>query len=999
MDDLLFQSPPNICRGTDFWMLNDRLDDAELIRQLHAMHSQGVASLIARTYIGLKSDYPGPDWMHKMHVVVDEARSLGMTLFMQAGYMPEAVMGLPVEYSLGDLRAFPTGQGVGEVLDTYNGVDYCLTPSIRILDMLNPEAIDFYIKQSYEDMWKEFKDEFGKTIISMWVDEPSFRRVALPWTEKLPAKYSQLWGEPFPMNQIHALFVDCDGAEEIRLRFWRTVQQLMKAAYFQGVRDWCHANNLLFSGHLMAEDTMESQIAATCFTMPFYKYFDIPGIDYLTAHMNWQHGRILPEKPDYNNNWLFAEQLTPLQCTSAAHQAGKSIILAEMYGVSTENLNLRDQKQMFDSFAVMGINHRSVHGYFYSLRGRGKRAYPPHIHDYQPYFPRYKLLTDALARESWFLRQGKPQRDVLLIHPMESAFEEYHAGGTANPKLKRRDRALLETIYALTATQCNFELGDEDTLVDMAHVSSEAKLIVGEMSYKTVVLPDMRTIRESTLEVLEAFTAAGGCVLALGNLPYQIDGKMDVEGRITHVAIRHTPDLLSLSKALIELGQAFTYRPFGDGTQVRVFYKEESDSKLFFLFNNDASQARSGEIVVDGSYSAQEYHPDDGQIIPIGVNIISEQTCVPVNLEPGGSQLIRLVKSAPPQQPVPSKRSIHFPLTGEWSCKRLDPNALVLEMYRFARNDDALSAKVYPILTIQEILTKEEYRGELTLQCEIESRVALNGLKLSLESPLNQSIQLDGISIPNTPTGFFVDRSFETIPLPDIAAGMHTITIQRYFEPLAKPTMAVTALFENLSGVELEPAYLVGNFAVRSLVEAPIGDSNCIRLHPHLILDVEPAATHGELSTVGYPFYVGRFALTWEGTLSDSDVNYSAFLELEGLNACVADVLVNGKPCGNLTWLPFRVPLRDALISGVNRIELTIYGTLRNMLGPWHRPVGEIGACWGGYAYPNLPWLGAVEYGKVVEDWFEDRYPDREGWTERYLVLPFGVINPKVIYE
>ena len=65
-------------------MLNDELEEGELRRQLRSMRDQGVASVIARTYIGLKSDYPGKDWMKKMHVVVDEAKKLGMTVFMQA---------------------------------------------------------------------------------------------------------------------------------------------------------------------------------------------------------------------------------------------------------------------------------------------------------------------------------------------------------------------------------------------------------------------------------------------------------------------------------------------------------------------------------------------------------------------------------------------------------------------------------------------------------------------------------------------------------------------------------------------------------------------------------------------------------------------------------------------------------------------------------------------------------------------------------------------------
>ena len=62
------------------------------------------------------------------------------------------------------------------------------------LDMLNPEAMRFYMKQSYEDMWKEFRDEFGKTIISVWVDEPHFKPDSLPWSSVLQEQFVEKWG-------------------------------------------------------------------------------------------------------------------------------------------------------------------------------------------------------------------------------------------------------------------------------------------------------------------------------------------------------------------------------------------------------------------------------------------------------------------------------------------------------------------------------------------------------------------------------------------------------------------------------------------------------------------------------------------------------------------------------------------------------------------------------------------------------------------------------------
>ena len=86
---------------------------------------------------------------------------------------------------------------------------------------------------------------------------------------------------------------------------------------------------------------------------------------------------------------------------------------------------------------------------------------------------------------------------------------------------------------------------------------------------------------------------------------------------------------------------------------------------------------------------------------------------------------------------------------------------------------------------------------------------------------------------------------------------------------------------------------------------------------------------------------------------------------------------------------------------GKNSLSIRLYGTLRNLLGPWHRPVGEIGACWGGYDVPDQPWLGSLahENDQRYPNWHLDRTPDRPGWTESYLLVPFGVVKPTLEWD
>lgn len=1000
MNSRLFQNPPPDCRGTDFWMLNDKLDNDELLRQLRGMHAQGINSVIARTYIGLKSDYPGADFKSKMRVVVDEAKQLNMTVFMQAAYMPEAVLGLPEKYMLGDIRAFPAGGGRGRLLCSHGGYDYCLVRSNNILDMLSADASGYYVSQCYDKMWSEFRDEFGKTVVSVWVDEPSYGKTELPFTKGLPDAFRDMWGYELPLDKIWLMFEDGEGCERLRYHYRRTVLHLITESYFKKVRDWCSENGLMFSGHLMSEDSMENQIHSSCFTMPCYKYFDIPGIDNLETALDWQYGEIKPKK-DYDRYWRdFGHYNTPLQCSSAAHQAGKTRVLCEMYGVSTENLSLRDQKTIFDRFAALGVNHRCVHGLFYSLRGRGKRAYPPHINSYQPYFERYHLLTDTIARESYFLRSGTPRRDTLLIHPMDSAFCLYRAGKESADRrrnIKRYDAKFNQTLRLMVSAQQNFELGDEDSIALWGDITGDKRIKIGKMSYETVILPNCINIRSTTLSLLKKFISAGGKVIVLGDCPRMVDGyESDTSAALAGAdrAADHT-ELFRLMKTA---RRSYTYDPDDDGTTIEIYYGEDGENKSFFIVNTDCRSGRSGVLTVPESCSVKQFLPESGSIVSYPCETDGKSTRIPINITAGGTLMLRTERrSGTRPLNIPRRVTSRFELNHSWNVKRLEKNALMCEMFRFACEGEKLSDSTYPILAIQQMLSDRENRGNITLSYTFENNIEIRGALLAVENPAEQSVKIDGKPICNQPTGYFLAKAFETIPLPEIGIGRHEIIIERFFEPVGKAKMAVTSLFENLRGAELEPMLILGDFAVMSQIEPTV--PNVVRMNPHFVLTGESTRCGDELIKSGYPFYAGAMDMTAEFDLTADEAVRPLSFAVDGLFACTAQVFLNGAEQGDLLWEPYKVRLSGAR-AGKNILTVRLFGTLRNLLGPWHRPVGEIGAAWGGYSYPNLPWLGADNNdGTVDERWYEDRVPDRGGWTESYLLLPFGLKNAHIVME
>jgi hypothetical protein len=50
----------------------------------------------------------------------------------------------------------------------------------------------------------------------------------------------------------------------------------------------------------------------------------------------------------------------------------------------------------------------------------------------------------------------------------------------------------------------------------------------------------------------------------------------------------------------------------------------------------------------------------------------------------------------------------------------------------------------------------------------------------------------------------------------------------------------------------------------------------------------------------------------------------------------VIQVRVNGRDAGIIAWSPGDLDISPCISDGFNRIELVVYGTLKNLLGPHH---------------------------------------------------------------
>ena len=100
-------------------------------------------------------------------------------------------------------------------------------------------------------------------------------------------------------------------------------------------------------------------------------------------------------------------------------------------------------------------------------------------------------------------------------------------------------------------------------------------------------------------------------------------------------------------------------------------------------------------------------------------------------------------------------------------------------------------------------------------------------------------------------------------------------------------------------------------------------------------------------------------------------------------------MLLNGERIGDLYRAPASLSLGSMVKEGENEITVRLYTTLHNVIGPFHRPLGNIGNTFGGgYRNPDAAWLSVDTTASGWESHLEDFYPS---WTNGYNVTPLGI--------
>ena len=825
----------------------------------------------------------------------------------------------------------------------YNGTTY--------IDTMSKKATERFIELTHEKYKERCGDRLGRSIKGIFTDEPhrghgmdNYREEngvassAMCWTDDFFEEFSSRYGYD-AKSKLPELFYRPLGERfaPVKHDWFDLANNLFIERFAKPINDWCEENGIVFTGHVLHEDSLANQAIPNGSLQRFYEYMGAPGIDILS---------------EGNRCYWAAKQLS-----SSARQVGKKWLLSELYGCTGWQMSMKGHKAVGDWQALFGINLRCPHLSWYTMEGESKRDYPASILHQSPWYKYYGVVEDYFARFGVFMTEGSPLCDVLVINPVESVWSQGHIRWAnwifpKEPAVLELERKYAQTFNILTGNHIDFDYGDEQMLSEKYKIECDSDgkplLYLGNMAYRVVLLSGVETIRPSTLEILKKFADMGGKVVFAGKLPEYINAVPNDEPKAfakgSCVCVDFDEDaIVSSIKPCSRMNVSVKKADGSVAKEVFVGMRDYGDSLGLVLLNTNRN-LESGDLTVeidtDEYKFAELWSFEDGSRAD-ACNMVSHsdgKIVINTKLVPAGTQAFVLTRDKDESlEPLKVEMTLVGTANpdGEFPYELNEQNVCVLDFAKF-RIDGGEWSEEKEILKIDRAVRDKvhiERRGGEMLQpwysklhhkqkygfIEVEYSFDIDVMPesdviLAGERPELLNYAVNGVRVESRGVhDFWIDDCFKkmTVPLSLLKKGRNTVTVSCEF----------------MRTTNLEALYLVGDFGVRI-----DGNIRTLVSRPEKI-------DFGRLENANLPFYTGEvtYVLTPDKYESIGNVaeGERVILSPEGFTGSLVRVCANEIPEQRLCWDPYDADVTEA-IRNREDIYVSVVGTRRNLFGPLH---------------------------------------------------------------
>ncbi len=376
-------------------------------------------------------------------------------------------------------------------------------------DPCDPDAVKSFLAITHEQYKREFGETFPNAVKGIYSDEVGMLS-PVPWSKRVPEAFQKIKGYSILENLPALNDASWPSAYRIRYDLYDVAHQIFVASYHKQVSDWCAENGIAY-----------------CTEVPYMRlstqrYSTIPGGD--TGHE--KAGRSLEWIYD---NYLHAFRYSANAVASLARQLGRKQCMIECFHSVGWTMTLQDARWMIDRLCGSGINFFVFHAFFYTIDSITQHDSPP-SHFYQtPCWKHYRTLADYVGRLCALVSNTKAINSVAVLDPVPTLwallgnpFQGFSYCGESDREQKLCDRIRddwVDTTKTILLNQLQYDHLDSEMLPDFQ--VQNGRLILGDASYRLVIVPPSLFFEKKAFRVLEKFAQTGGHLLFLGNLPFR----------------------------------------------------------------------------------------------------------------------------------------------------------------------------------------------------------------------------------------------------------------------------------------------------------------------------------------------------------------------------------------------------------------------------------------------------------------------------------------------
>lgn len=410
------------------------------------------------------------------------------------------------------------------------------------INMVDRASVAQLIDAVYEPHFEHLGDEFGKTILGFFSDEPGFANekgttgpdgisdtligkatAPLPWSAELERRLRAALGERYLAELPHLWDREPAGAH-VRHVYMDIASTLYKECFCDQLGDWCRARGVQYIGHVIEDKDCHARLGVGA-----GHYFravggqDMAGVDIVINQLVPGMDRGLHSYGRGVWDLEFYNYVLPKLGSSAAHLDPKKQgrCMAEVFGAFGWHEGLREMKWIADHMLVRGINWFTPHAF--SMAPFPDWDCPPHFyaHGNNPQWPHFGQLMSYMNRTATLLSGGSAARPVAILYHADAEW-----AGSAMP---------IERVAAeLTRAQIDFDFVPAEAFEDEDRYEvsiADGMLTVNDCRYQAFVMPRASFIGSATAQAARRMMDAGVMVLAVDEVPsalYDADGVVEL---------------------------------------------------------------------------------------------------------------------------------------------------------------------------------------------------------------------------------------------------------------------------------------------------------------------------------------------------------------------------------------------------------------------------------------------------------------------------------------